>query len=424
MRVVIPYLLLALASAIPALLGMKAGRAHGYYTLALINVALYMTAAISILVLHIYEHPRELRLGVVRSSVDKIAATATSGTIVLAAAIAPGFVLAPRAVSAAAPEPPAAAAPPPLTDPSVSSLALGVTTDALAKNSTRPWTTNDLAQVNAFEQTAHAHLKIVMWYADWTHAVNRPQLRAVARRHSVPEITWEPWNYAQGLRRSQPQYTLASIIHGHHDAYVRAWARELRAYGGPVLLRFAQEMNGNWYPWGKTNGNLPGQFVLAWRHVHNIFAAEHVHNVSWIWSPVARFAVPIDLGQYPGNNYVDVLGLTGFNGGTAAFGIGWHSFSSLFDPALGTLRRFAPNKPIQISEVGSAERGGNKAAWIAAMFADLRRHPQVTSILWFNLRKQADWRITSSRRAAVAFATGSSTRTGATARARGRVTHN
>jgi beta-mannanase len=371
-----------------------------------------MTAAISILALHIYEHPRELRLGVVRSSVDKIAATVTSGTVVLAAAIAPGFVLAPRAVSAAGPSsaaaPLSAPAPAPL-DSRVGPLALGVTTDALAKNSTTQWSADDLAQVNAFEQTAHAHVRIVMWYADWTHAANATQLRAIARRHSIPEITWEPWDYSEGLRRSQPRYTLASIIHGHHDAYVRAWAREMRAYGGPVLLRFAQEMNGNWYPWGKTNGNLPGQFALAWRHVHNIFAAEHVHNVKWIWSPVARFAVPIDLSQYPGNNYVDVIGLTGFNGGTAAFGIGWHSFSSLFDPTLATLHRFAPNKPIQISEVGSAERGGSKAAWIAAMFADLRRHPQVTSIIWFNLRKQTDWRITSSRRAATAFATATAT---------------
>ena len=71
MRVVIPYLLLALVSATPALLGLDAGRAHGYYTLALINVALYMTAAVAILGLHIYEHPRALRLKVLRGSGER-----------------------------------------------------------------------------------------------------------------------------------------------------------------------------------------------------------------------------------------------------------------------------------------------------------------------------------------------------------------
>ncbi|MHB8693538.1 MAG: hypothetical protein ACYDHH_20055 [Solirubrobacteraceae bacterium] len=101
---------------------------------------------------------------------------------------------------------------------------------------------------------------------------------------------------------------------------------------------------------------------------------------------------------------MDVLGLSGFNGGTALSWTGWRSFRSLFDRSLDTLRRLAPGKPVQISEVGSAEAGGSKAHWIAAMFADLRARPQVTSVLWFNLRKQADWRIQSSAAAGAAFA--------------------
>jgi cellulose synthase (UDP-forming) len=147
MRVVIPYLLLALASATPALLGINAGKAHGYYTLALINVALYMTAAIAILVLHVYEHPRTLRFEVLRGSLGKIAATAASGLIVLSGVVAPGFLVATDAVSAQQSRPfPLAVSPP------VRSLVLGVTTDALAKNSTTPWTTHDLTVINALEQ--------------------------------------------------------------------------------------------------------------------------------------------------------------------------------------------------------------------------------------------------------------------------------
>jgi cellulose synthase/poly-beta-1,6-N-acetylglucosamine synthase-like glycosyltransferase len=411
MRVVIPYLLLALASATPALLGMDAGPASGYYTLALINVALYMTAAVAILALHVYEHPRQLRAGVLRSSLDKIAATAASGVVVLSASIAPGFLLAPEVVSAR--QPPTADVvsvqqprPFPLAASPARSLVLGVTTDALARNSTTPWVTRDLGAVNAFEQTAHAHLGIVMWYADWKHALPKPaQLRAVARRGSVPEISWEPWDYA-GSVHTQPQYTLASIIRGRHDAYIRTWSRALRAYHRPVLLRFAQEMNGNWYPWSEAvNGNRPGQFARAWRHVHHIFTAEHATNVKWVWSPAAG-SLSIRRGQYPGNAYVDVVGLSVFNGGSALKWGGWRSFARVFDRSAGVLRQIAPNKPIQISEVASAERGGNKAAWITGMFRDLRRHPQVKSLIWYDLRKQTDWPITSSRRAARAFAAG------------------
>ena len=97
-----------------------------------------------------------------------------------------------------------------------------------------------------------------MWYSDWAN-VRRPdlgQLRAVARRGSLPEITWEPWDHAKGLWVPQPAFRLRRIIAGRYDALIRRWARDLAAYGGPVRLRFAQEMNGNWYPWAETfNGN-------------------------------------------------------------------------------------------------------------------------------------------------------------------------
>lgn len=397
MRMVLPYLMLAVVSAMPTVLRLDAGPAHGYYTLALINVGLYATAVVSIIGLHIHDHSRGLRLAVLRGSVGKIAATAVTALVVTGAIVAPGLVT--RGPRLPQPWPYTAGAPAP-------ALTLGVTTDALAKNSTSAWIIPDLAQVNAFEQTAHAHAGIVMWFADWQHAQLRvAQLRAVARRGSIPEISWEPWDYTLGLRHAQPRYTLASIIAGDHDAYIRAWARTSHAYGGPVLLRFAQEMNGDWYPWSEgTNGNQKGQFVTAWRHVHDIFVSEGATNVKWVWSPVARFGLPLNTSEYPGNGYVDYLGLSGFNGGTALSWTGWHSFSSLFDTSLTTLHRLAPMKPIQISEVGSAEAGGDKASWIDAMFADLRSQPQVTSVVWFNLRKQTDWEIGSSRAAGAAFA--------------------
>ena len=35
-------------------------------------------------------------------------------------------------------------------------------------------------------------------------------------------------------------------------------------------------MNGWWWPWSEQlNGNNPGEFVAAWRHVHDIFVQQH-----------------------------------------------------------------------------------------------------------------------------------------------------
>ncbi|MFL6670613.1 MAG: glycoside hydrolase family 26 protein [Burkholderia ambifaria] len=289
---------------------------------------------------------------------------------------------------------------------------IGLTTLPLAKNSWDRWTTSDLRSVNAWEQAVRKHASVVMWYADWT--TSPPplrQLNALARRGSIPEITWEPWQSFGRLRQRpgipvklQPRYRLRNIIAGRFDPYVRSWARRLAAYRRPLHLRFAQEMNGNWYPWSEhTNGNRPGEFARAWRHVHRIFRAAGATNVRWVWGPAAITMRP---RQYPGDAFVDLVGFTMFNGGPQLRFQRWRPFAQLLARPLAQLRRIAPRKPVELSEVGSAEKGGNKAAWISGMFATLPRHPEIVSLIWFDLVKGSDWRVTSSPAATAAFSEG------------------
>jgi beta-mannanase len=174
-----------------------------------------------------------------------------------------------------------------------------------------------------------------------------------------------------------------------------------------VLLRFAQEMNGNWYPWSTGSGGAlkrPALFVAAWRHVHDVFTAAGATNVHWVWSPIAHGDAAASL--YPGDRYVDVIGLSGFNGGSTLRWGGWRSFATIFGGTFRAMHRFAPSKPIQVSEVACAEDGGSKARWITAMFATLRNFPYVTSVVWFDVAKQSEWPIESSASAVKAFARG------------------
>ncbi len=286
-----------------------------------------------------------------------------------------------------------------------SGVAIGVTTLSLARNSFSAWRPDDLSEVNAFEQHARLHADIVMWFVDWEHGrFDAAQARAVAERGSIPEISWEPWDSRAGLRRRQPAYTLESIIEGRHDAYIRSFAEAARRYGGPLRLRFAQEMNGRRYPWAESaNGNGRGEFVKAWRHVHAVFADLGATNVTWIWSPVAG---TISAREYPGSSEVDVVGLSGFNGGTLVFSKRWRPFAEAFGPPLDAIHALAPDKPVALTEIASAERGGDKAEWIRDMFAEVRRRPYIRAVVWFNLRKEADWRIESTPAAQAAFAAG------------------
>jgi beta-mannanase len=287
----------------------------------------------------------------------------------------------------------------------VSRVDLGVTTPALASDSARRWQPGDLQQVNAFEHDARRHADIVMWFADWAHVANFDprQAAAVAARGSVPEISWEPWDSSRPLGAAQPHFRLIEIIRGAHDRYIERWAREIAAYRRPVLLRFAQEMNGQWYPWSESaNGNHAGEFVRAWRHVHAIFAKAGASNVRWVWAPVDG---QVRAEQYPGPRFVDVVGLSGFVAGERVFRSPWRPFATMFGPSLDAVHALAPGKPVSLAEVAAAQTG-DKAAWIAQMFREIQRRPYIRSIVWFNVRKEADWRIESSRGAARAFAAG------------------
>lgn len=284
-------------------------------------------------------------------------------------------------------------------------VALGVTTAPFAANAYRAWRERDLGEINAFEQRAQQHMGIVMWFADWEHSEFDPgQARAIARRKSIPEISWEPWDAAIGPYRDQADYELDDIIAGRYDAYVKRFARAAARYGGPLRLRFAQEMNGRWYPWAeRANNNRPGEFIQAWRHVHGIFSGAGAKNVTWIWAPVAG---RITRDQYPGDHVVDVIGLSGFNGGSALYNRGWRSFAESFGDALQDVARLFGDKPVEISEVASTEQGGDKAGWIRGMFAELARRPTIESVIWFDLHKESDWRTESSAAAQRAYRDG------------------
>ena len=411
-RVIVPYLVLSAISILPVLLVSDPGAARGYYFWALLNGAAYLTVAIAVVALHIAESRAHSNArSILRFAGPRAAAISLVGAgLIFAAVLHGGEGLSgmtwPGHPAVGAPNLAAShvAAPWQGPVPRGATVDVGVTTPPLADNGTRPWTAGDLSTVNAFERGIHKHANVVMWYADWQHsAPSVTQLDLVRRRGSIPEITWEPWDSTKGLRTPQPRYALRNIVAGKFDAYIRGWARSLAAFDGPVRLRFAQEMNGDWYPWGAhVDGNTPAEFVSAWRHVHDIFAAAGATNVQWVWSPVS--GAPSQ--YFPGAQYVDRLGVTCLNGGTAAFTDGWRSFASVCGESITRLHSLAPQLPVDLAEVASAEAGGDKAAWITGMFAFLADHPEVRSFIWFNLDKQTAWPIQSSRSAELALRDG------------------
>lgn len=267
----------------------------------------------------------------------------------------------------------------------------------------------NVAQVIAFENDAGKAVSIVMWYQQWGNAGGyqyfQPGWMNAMRNHgSIPLVTWEPWDATQAV--SQAAYSLQNIINGNFDAYITRWALDSKAWGHPYFLRFAHEMNGYWNPWSEqVNGNGPGQFVRAWQHVHDIFTAQGATNVTWVWSPNIEFGGSTPLqGLYPGDNYVDWVGMDGYNWGTVQ-NHQWQTFSQVFQQTYDTILAIT-SKPLMVAETASAEQAGNKASWITDAFGTQipNNFPRIKAVIWFNENKETDWRIESSPAAQAAFA--------------------
>jgi beta-mannanase len=237
------------------------------------------------------------------------------------------------------------------------------------------------------------------------------EMQTIHNHGATPFFSWS--SQAIPSREDQPDFQLSDVISGRYDAFIGDWAKDARHWGHRFFLRFNWEMNGDWFPWAEdANGNRPGDYVRAWRHVHDVFDEVGATNPIWVWCPNVDFEGKLqDLASvYPGDAYVEWTCLDGYNSGSnPAKHDRWRSFDQLYERTYHEIvERIAPAKPMVIGEVASSEQGGSKARWIAEMLRALpRRYPKVRGLVWFDkFENGMDWPIETSQSAINAFAQG------------------
>jgi beta-mannanase len=211
-------------------------------------------------------------------------------------------------------------------------------------------------------------------------------------------IFWEAMDYNVSSP-TQAKFNYDSVLSGTWDSYIKSFAASVKTYGGPVIVIPFEEANGNWYPWsGAINGNTPAKHVSAYRHVRDLFAG--VANAKFGWT-MNNVSVPNTSANkienyYPGDAYVDYVGVNGFN-----FANPWQSFKEVFDAPLKVMATY--NKPIYIFSTASAD-GTQKASWITqGLGTDIKNYPLVKGWVWFHENKERDWRINSDSATLAAF---------------------
>jgi hypothetical protein len=249
------------------------------------------------------------------------------------------------------------------------------------------------------------------WLGQGREFPNAEFLRSISDRGTVPMIVWQP---VHPEYMNTPRITYDKILAGNFDAYIREFALAARDFGRPVILRFAHEMDGAWFPWGVHRfSNTPAKFKRMWRYVWNKYRAVGATNVRWLWSPNIRCTgCPRPETFFPGDRYVDYVGFSAFNWGSPSNAYerrvrpdsSWRSMMDIVRPGVTELSRVSSRRII-IAELGSSSdvpAGQSKAGWIRNGYpAVYHAYRRVSAIVYFNIDmrppsdRHEDWRLTS-----------------------------
>ena len=117
---------------------------------------------------------------------------------------------------------------------------------------------------------------------------------------------------------------------------------ELQKVGIVVLFRPLMEPNGWWFWYGRKDQN---EYINVWKYVFNYLTKDkNLHNLIWIYSVSANYGGA--LLYYPGDNFVDIVGLD------------YYSYDGKF-VATEEYRQFlTTGKPVVLSEIGQCMSSG------------------------------------------------------------------
>jgi len=242
-------------------------------------------------------------------------------------------------------------------------------------------------QITAFSRDVGLDPRLTSYYSTFQQPFATSFAAQAATCGTSVLVQWQP----RGT-------TNAAVASGANDTYVKTFAQAVKSVNRQVVISYGQEMNGNWYDWGQTSD--VAYYVAAWRHLHDVFQQQGVHNVTWLWDPNVIYPGSTPLSHlYPGDSYVDWVGLDGY------FSRPTDTFESLFGSSIVALRQVTA-KPLLIAESGVTGTAG--ALQLQSLFAGASLAGAL-GVVYFDQAQSGDsehqeWRLEDSPVNLAAFA--------------------
>lgn len=191
------------------------------------------------------------------------------------------------------------------------------------------------------------------------------------------------------LSRKTDKNMIYEILDGEYDQFINAYTKLVASYPNvTVLFRPFNEMNGDWCNYSAFHTSRdPQLYVELYRYLYDKFKAAGCSNTIWVWNPneisFPNYKWNSEFLYYPGDEYVDVYGITGYNTGTYYEGETWRSFDEIYAPVY-EMALLINEKPIMITEFSCSSVGGDKVKWIEDMFLSLPKYDKIKVGIWWH----------------------------------------
>lgn len=198
-------------------------------------------------------------------------------------------------------------------------------------------------------------------------------------------VTVEPWTWTRSERNTATVLT-NGIFSGEYDANIRAICDTLAQFESPVTIRWAQEMEDRsgqfiWAQWE------PETYVNAYQRVVDT-CRQSSENFDFMWSPLGYEILD---EYFPGEDYVDVIGLS-------VFGLqlweqqilgGAQSFREILTPRYERALEF--DLPIVVAELGYVGDNAYVEQWEQDVRQDIADFPELQAVIYFNQQEVYPW---------------------------------
>ncbi len=156
--------------------------------------------------------------------------------------------------------------------------------------------------------------------------------------------------------------TLAQGATGAFNSYCVTLAQTLVAGGqSNAYLRLGWEFDGSWMPWAATTPGAEASFASYFQQIVTAMRSVPGEQFRFVWNPDAGAFTQSGYSvaaAYPGNAYVDVIGLDAYDQSWAVSLTPTNAWSSTTLPTLTAAQQFASSngKPLAVPEWGVALR--------------------------------------------------------------------